>query len=102
MQDLVRRWHGDAVDHLEEAERLQQHRGADDHQRSIKCDPGHAVAALPIVFSDSSRSDCHSRLVIVPNAACSMMRLSRLRGHWVSTVSTMRPGRADITAMRSA
>ena len=44
----------------------------------------------------------YCRAVIAPNSLCSMMRLSRSRGQRVSTKSTSRPGRADITAIRSA
>ena len=64
--------------------------------------PAAPPAVRPIVFSDSSRSVFHSRAVIAPNSACSMIRLSRSRGQRVSTTSTIRPGRADITPIRSA
>ena len=63
--------------------------------------PG-VMACPPSRACDSSRSNCHSRAVISPKRGLATTRLPRSSPQPVAMISSMRPGRADITPMRSA
>ena len=108
--DQVRRLHRDLVDDAGEAEHLEQRDGAGDHRaagtqrRRVSCFRGRFERGRRGRWSSAipRAAIFHNRAVIAPNSACSMIRLSRSRGQCVSTTSISRPGRADITPMRSA
>ncbi len=66
--------------HLEQTDQRQDDRDARSSGLAASFAHAAVMAGRPIVFSDSSRSVCHSRAVIAPNSASSTIRLSRSRG----------------------
>src|SRR6185503_4541216 len=97
-EDFARRDHGETIDETEAAQSFEQQ-----HQRKRKREPDAAGrhGAPAIARCDSSRSNCHSRAVISPKRGVVTTRLPRSSPQPVSMISSMRPGRADITPMRS-
>src|SRR5205085_3070550 len=97
-EDFARRDHGEAVDEAEAAQAFeQQHQ----RERQREPDPARRHGAPAIARCDSSRSNSHSRAVISPKRGVATTLLPRSSPQPVPMISSMRPGRADITPMRS-